>query len=428
MKFNDITIKVNHFGPLENVSFKLAPLMVFTGLSSTGKSYANYLVYYLMSRICNSSLEFLTGQKVNPDLTSQEFVFSLDSFLTNLSAKVQDFMRSFLGDDTLLCDVQFICKLETRIFYLKIEKAESSENDNADPLANHSLGYRLKVNDEESVQQSDFSLILAFAALYIKKFILGETMFRSVILPPGRGAFVGENYSMKQEVGSSLGMYNYFFGDYDNGVWMSSRRALEGKSDDLSTQLLNLTSGGRLVSIEGKQYLELDKTHRLALSASASSVKDISPWLFYLKNPRNTNVYCLEEPEAHQHPSVTVQIADTIALSINQGNAFHLTTHSDYLIQRLNQLVKLGGIRRENAALFNQICDERQLSDQCYIDAENVHAYYFSKNKNGNTIVEPLDVTDEGIPMKSFFDVVRDLNEREDYINDAIYKLSKEQK
>ena len=56
MKINDISIRVHRFGPLEKVSFKLAPMMIFTGKSSLGKSYANYLVYYLMSSICNGRL------------------------------------------------------------------------------------------------------------------------------------------------------------------------------------------------------------------------------------------------------------------------------------------------------------------------------------------------------------------------------------
>ena len=53
---NALTIKVNRFGPLEDVSFELAPLMIFTGMSSTGKSYANYLVYYYLSSVINTML------------------------------------------------------------------------------------------------------------------------------------------------------------------------------------------------------------------------------------------------------------------------------------------------------------------------------------------------------------------------------------
>ena len=137
----------------------------------------------------------------------------------------------------------------------------------------------------------------------------------------------------------------------------------------------------------------------------------------------------MEEPEAHQHPSVTVQIADVMAIAMHQrqGNIFHLTTHSDYLLQRLNQLVKMGSIRRNDKTLFDKICAERELDTLSYLDAKDIRAYYFKRGENGKTIVEDLEVNDNGIPMNSFFDVVRDLDEREEYIDEAIYQIGKGQ-
>jgi len=427
MKLNQIIINVKRFGPLEDESFVLAPLMLFTGLSSTGKSYANYLVYYFMSRVCNSTFANLMGQDSNQDnhsQDSQKLVFYLDAFLGRLSENVQDFMRKFLGDETLICEVEFRSRLRKREFFIEINKRSLPKSDNS--IAHQISTYQLKTDGKERLQQGDYGLVMAFAGYYLKNYILGDNFFRAVILPPGRGAFVGENFSLKQEVGSSLDMYNSFFRDFDYGLRNGIGLQADDNEEDLATRLLDMTSGGQLLTIESKPYLQLDDEHRIALSASASSVKDMSPWLFYLKNFRSYYSYCLEEPEAHQHPSVTVKIADAIAISLNRGNAFHLTTHSDYLIQRLNQLVKLGGIRRKNMSLFLDICRQRHLNERAYIDAQNIHAYYFTKDRNGKTVVESLKVDDNGIPMKSFFDIVRDLNESEDYISDAIYALSKE--
>ena len=109
-----------------------------------------------------------------------------------------------------------------------------------------------------------------------------------------------------------------------------------------------------------------------------------------------------------------------------QGNIFHLTTHSDYLLQRLNQLVKLGSIRRKDNNLFKKICEERELDTLSYLDAKDINAYYFKKGEIGKTIVEELEVNDNGIPMNTFFDVVRDLEEREEYIDEAINQVGEE--
>lgn len=432
MKINDISIRVHRFGPLEKVSFKLAPMMIFTGKSSLGKSYANYLVYYLMSSICNGRLlEVMRDEKaIGNDWKA--FAFDIDEFFKELNENVQGFMRKFLGDDELKCYVEFKSSKRIKTFSVEVKKLEmdeSQEKEGGESLLHAPQAYTIRFNGGKERYVPNFSYARFYAERSIQEFILGEYVARAIILPPGRGAFAGENYSMKSEVGSSMNMYNYFFRDYDNGINNRIRFREEDKHH-LPARLLNMTSGGELFSVEGKQYLQIDDKQRIALSAGASSIKDLSPWLFYLKNYSMLPCsFCMEEPEAHQHPSVTVQIADVMAISMHQrqGNIFHLTTHSDYLLQRLNQLVKLGSIRRKDKNLFKIICEERELDTLSYLDAKDINAYYFEKGEAGKTIVEELEVNDNGIPMNTFFDVVRDLEEREEYIDEAINRVGEEQ-
>ena len=433
MKLNDITIKVHRFGPLEKVSFKLAPMMLFTGMSSSGKSYANYLVYYFLYMVCNGNLRDFVKDKISKSDEVQSHVFDLDVFLKDLADNVEGFMRKFLGDDEMVCKVEFKSLKRKRTLSFEVKKVENSvvtdkERDDVE-LPPAPQPYELVFNGGPRETWPSIEYVKYFVARELQIFVLGNYISRAVILPPGRGAFVGENFSIKTEVGSSMNMYNNYFHDYDFGL--SERIKLKMIDEDyLSDKLLKITSGGHLVSIEGKQFIQFDEKHKIALSAGASSIKDLSPWLFYLKNHMLAPFsFCLEEPEAHQHPSTTVQIADVMAMATHQYRSiiFHLTTHSDYLIQRLNQLIKLGSIRRKSIEAFRQICKERHLDVRGYLDAKDIHAYYFSKNAKGKTVVETMKVTDEGIPMKSFFDVVRDLDEREDYINAAIYRLSKKE-
>lgn len=430
MKINDITIKVHRFGPLENVAFKIAPMMIFTGMSSLGKSYANYLVYYFMSAVCNGKLLASIKEKIGDEVEEAKYVFSIDDFFNELSVQAEAFMRKFLGDDELTCNVEFKSPKRLRTVTIDFKKSTASgSGDGERDLIHEPQPFEISLEGKQRRMVPSINYALFYSERMLQEFILGDFVVREVILPPGRGAFVGENFSVKSEVAASMNMYNLFFRDYDNGI--NARIRFRKEYDNhLPERLLNLTSGGDLLSVEGKQYLQVNDKEKIALSAGASSIKDLSPWLFYLKNQWMMPCsFCMEEPEAHQHPSVTVQIADVMAIAMHQpaSNMFHLTTHSDYLIQRLNQLVKLGSIRRKDKSLFLKICEERGLDTQSYLDAVDIKAYYFRKDTNGKTVVEPLDVTDDGIPMKSFFDVVNDLNEREEYINDAIYSMGKGQ-
>ena len=126
MKINDITIKVLHFGPLDNISFKLAPMMIFTGMSSLGKSYANYLVYYFMSSVCNGMLvgPFIEDQANDEAL--KQYIFDLDDFLKSLAENAAPFMRRFLGDEELECAVEFKTAKRVRKFTIELKKAEVS--------------------------------------------------------------------------------------------------------------------------------------------------------------------------------------------------------------------------------------------------------------------------------------------------------------
>ena len=44
---NKVVIKINELGPVKNQEIELKPVLLFTGESSLGKSYVNFLAYYL---------------------------------------------------------------------------------------------------------------------------------------------------------------------------------------------------------------------------------------------------------------------------------------------------------------------------------------------------------------------------------------------
>ena len=181
---------------------------------------------------------------------------------------------------------------------------------------------------------------------------------------------------------------------------------------------------GQLVNEKDKQYLRLSNGQQIALTAAASSIKELSPFLFYIKNCIGYHLsFCFEEPEAHLHPKMQVALADLVAACLNHNVFFQFTTHSDYFLQRLNQLIKLGFLKNKNKDKFNDLCKEWGLDNHCYIEAKDVKAYFFHRNNDGMVEVVDMPIADEGIPFKSFFDVANELQQREEEINDALYEL-----
>lgn len=418
----DIKIKINHFGPLNNITLHWAPFMVLTGHSNLGKSYANYLIYYVMSGLLNESFREMLETKMPNSKDYGAFLISISEIEAYLNNNVQDYMRSFLGDDILECDVEIYIKSDVEEFtcrYDKIKIEPTVSDMTFDDI------YSISMNDEKLVNFPRFELIIYALNYLIIRSLFGDSEYyiREILLPPGRGAFVGENYTTKESKSSSMNMYNEYFNDYD--ISQKKEDFVKEENDDIYNVISKLV-GGEFVLEKSKQYIILSTGEKISLTAAASSIKEISPLLLYFLNKKRDNrfSYCLEEPEAHLHPCSQIKIADLIACFLNRGNAFQITTHSDYFLQRINQLIKLGDIRKADEEAFEKLCDERGLLKSSYIDRSKVKAYYFHKNAEGKVEVEDMPLTQDGISYKTFYDITRDLNEREEYINEQLYKLN----
>lgn len=427
MKLQDIKIHINHFGPLDDIELSLAPLIIITGKSNLGKSYANYLIYYFMSSLLDGKLFDFFGSYFDKEKDEYEFEFKYSDLEQILKDRCQNFIRTFLGDEHLTCDVDF--KIPADDFKFKYQrKLYEDATNTAESLAHKDthFAYSVFVNRKvlyKEIILGDRTNVSVLLFLKVVEDIFGNTkMLGSILLPPGRGAFVGENYSMKSEVASSLGMYQNFFKDYDRCVQVQEWNRASTYNEKFK-RLIH----GDLETNEGKQYMDVSPDDKIALSAAASSVKELSPLFFFLKN-RSTEAtsFCFEEPEAHVHPSAQLDIADIIAKLLNSSDYFNITTHSDYFLQRINQLIKLGDIRTKDKKKFQKVIEQLEMTSDTYINREKVKAYYFERDSDGHVKITDMKLTEDGIPFRTFFDTVKLLRKNEDAINDCLYELKEE--
>lgn len=428
----NIKVIINDFGPIKDTEIIFAPMMIFTGNSNMGKSYVNYLMYYLVSSFTEGRLSELIGNKIVSGQKEQNFSVSEDEIRLWLNGSVEEFMQDFLGDNTLTCSVNFIFSIKDdkyadkiNIRYTEHSPEELNRQKNStDNFIVEAPNLSISVNDKTVRVISYISKERAIANIlenYLQHHIFGRSISKSVILPPARGSFVGENFSFKEKVASAAGMYRIFLRDYDQGL----NPFLRNKDEQFFNARIQSLTGGELITDKGTQYLILPTGHRLPLSAAASSIKELSPLFFYLKNWNAVNLsICIEEPEAHLHPSMQTAIADFLAACLNKDMFIQLTTHSDYFLQRINQLLKLGHIRRFDKQRFEEIAREQHLNNRYYIDNENVKAYYFHLNEKNEVKIELLDITEQGMPLASFFQTVKNLAEQDDFLENELEKLN----
>ncbi len=426
-------IKVIKFGPIENAEIDFAPMMVFTGDSNLGKSYINYLMYYVVYSITDGvELEKFIAQKRKG---KDEFEIAIKSIEGWLESRVEPFMATFLNSPDIKCSVKFELTPSDpdKVYQCKTSRTDTSifptEKKEDIPILRLSR-YVIDIDGKQNTTSSGASIgvdsiITYFFAKTLQSDIFNQVIKSVFILPPARGAFVGENYTIKDKISSSVGMYRMFLNDYDEATspmfsYLSKRRKTVQKYSTEIERLLN----GKLTSHNGKQYLELKNGQKIPLSASASSVKELSPFLFALQNdPITERSFCIEEPEAHLHPQMQINVTDLIASCFSDGMMFQFTTHSDYVLQRLNQLIKLSYIQNHDKEKFTVICERHNFNKRHCINPDKIKMYYFAVNEEGKVTIEQLNVTEKGVPMVTFFEVVRSISEVEDDLENAIDEI-----
>jgi predicted ATP-dependent endonuclease of OLD family len=181
---------------------------------------------------------------------------------------------------------------------------------------------------------------------------------------------------------------------------------------------------------QGVLSLELKNGKSIPISAAASSVKELVPMLLLLKkfgDKLHEFSVLFEEPEAHLHTTKQVQVADLLAKCMARGTRFIVTTHSDYFLGRINQLIRLGNSKAQSEDAFKAFCAKKGWKENLVLQKEKISAYYFSEDNEGGASVKLLDITD-GVPFDTFTSSVDEQFEIDGAIDDLKEELMNDSK
>ncbi len=144
-------------------------------------------------------------------------------------------------------------------------------------------------------------------------------------------------------------------------------------------------------------YYEND-SGRFLLHQVSSMVSEIAPIVLFLKYlVRPGQLFIIEEPESHLDADNQRKLARAIAMLINSGVKVLITTHSDFFVNQINNLLLLSQISARSRAARRYSADE-------VLQPDNVGAYLFKTRDDGSR-VETLEITaDSGIPTFPFTD------------------------
>lgn len=419
-----IKVKIKKLGRVTDSSIEIAPMMIFSGESGMGKSYLALLAHYFYDvLIFSDRMKRMVGlfEEYGYDYASMVKDFSKEGVALTISKhQIEDWMkkdaisylRFMLNSDQLEGDIQILLPStvpdDITIGY-RVVKAGLVNRESVDiVLTIGQISYRVTQSAINDI--TPYASILAFFltdCLYGDLYALQATFN----MPPSRGPVLSENV-----IGNS-GMYKDFIADVNDLSNVQSNPAIV--SESLMEQLHGIMEGE--VKKEDNRFVYQTDGVSMPISAAASSIREIAP-LQLLASKVNMwqTAILIEEPEAHLHPNKQRMMADVVGC-IHQAGAFlHLTTHSDYFLRRINELILFQRYADSHSEEETaQLAERTEISLSCGIDAKKVVAYIVERQSDGSSKVIEQDLK-HGVPFTTFNDAVRESMRVEDLLEEAL--------
>ncbi len=440
-------ISIQNLGAIEKADIDLCKkLIVFCGPNGTGKTYISYVIYGYAKLVMGPLSNLFKLQDL---IEKKEVVFELDYKslfdLQNNSFKfLKDNISSEFASNKFLFtnfDIKLIIPLEEFRNNL-FQSALSYDYEFGGislHLAKESRSNSVKINLikplDLSIKRDDFTGVVINA--YLSKYLFNSTILYSYILPVERNSVYtfskelslkrlrksNDNIEESAEVQERMTRYPRAIIDAltvaeDLANIKKKKSEFHILADVIENEILH---GKISISDQGEVQFSPDNASDVVLPVhlSASLIKTLSGLIIYLRHQANLNdLIIIDEPELNLHPDNQIRLARIIARLINAGFRIIISTHSDYIIRELNNLIMLSSDKTE----IKEIAKRNKYKNDEMILPEKVGAYLFNFNSNDNTkvIVENLTVDENGFEVKTIDDAINKLNDISDDLFDAL--------
>lgn len=424
-----IKIHINKLGAVRNSVVELKPLMIFSGESGVGKSYVAILVHYFYKVLADNKLQtffsargwdYDTLVSKNPEEAS--FYFTTPMLLDWITEGAKTYMRESLGNPDMEVDVAFEIPISRNSFTFSYRTVQIDFEGKADTSRVFELGdSSVRIDgDAKSIGSLPWSLLMQ-AALR-NDLLEGLPLDQTFAMVPGRGALLTMPVTMQERIRNNGDIYSEFLTDWNV---VQSMRPHKNTDRHLLERLSYINGGSIDIDDSDRVIYRMLDGQPLPIAAAASSIKELAPLYILLdKYPSNHLSILFEEPEAHLHPQMQVNIADFVASAVNHGMHLQITTHSDYFLRRLNDRIFLKKIQSINAKHYAETLSKYGYTDLT-LDSSQIGAYLLRREEDGSVKVVPQEL-DRGIPYESFYNVIKKESSHSLDIQHTYYKLQSE--
>lgn len=421
-----IKVRIDQLGRIRNSEILVSPLMVFSGESGLGKSYLALLCHYFFELLINTSRlnHFFVDNNIDFNILAKDF----KDVGTALEIKKQDleawmakdailYLRYMLGYDGISGQIEITLPEsipDTMAFTYKNELTGLVDKEEIYTIL--SLGnLRFRIQEKTQFDESPFAFLLRFVLI---DYIFGnyQMLDSTFVLPPSRGPILTE------QIIPTTGMYLEFLND------MTGLNRIKPRPDTASEIVLKLfrTILEGEVNKEETTYIYTTNDASMPVSAAAASIREIAPLQILAKKQDVSRCAILvEEPEAHLHPLKQRMMADIIGALSHNGAIMQITTHSDYFLRRLNELIMFAKAKKttDDPDKLRTLSEKVNIVEDMSIDESIIGAYLLRKQADNTSIAVKQDISN-GIPFAAFRDAILDNMNYQDILGDFLQDVT----
>ena len=168
--------------------------------------------------------------------------------------------------------------------------------------------------------------------------------------------------------------------DYTRSIFDLRRQRSEVYDENLFSDIRKLMSGYYKASSENIEFRSVARAagrFAIPLHLASSSARGLSDLYFFLRHvARKNHLVIIDEPEGHLDTVNQIRLARLLARMVRVGLKVLITTHSDYLIKEINNLIMLSNPFSDKA----EIIEEFGYEENDCIPPETVRAYIAENN------------------------------------------------
>ncbi len=420
------TLHIENFAKIKSADVTIAPLMCFVGDNNSGKSYLMSVLWGILTlgkdlfpkspseakvyKQCESWLKAYINKEI--ELSESEMELYVNWFNELLNSKKKSLIKKIFNYDVEVEKIKITNYKRNKPIKIIWEKSGSrySVTDNyiKFPEAN-------SPNKDELLRMNAYIcwnlLMEGIAAPLYTPIVKGRRTGEPIYLPASRTGFMltysqlienSLQISFSRELHENTSTLTLPYVDF---LQLITKFEINKKDSKKYSEIIeyiekNMTRGNLSVKkdmLPVIKYQPEGSDKEIPLYIASSIVSEISPLLLVLKSGINFKAMIIEEPEAHLHPELQQKMARLIINLMNLGVPVWITTHSDTILQHINNMMKLKNHVRSSE--LQQEYGYRKTDLLCKAD---IQMYQFTAEKDGKERLLSLEATQYGFVVPTF--------------------------